>query len=77
MTEAHSAVQRKDEKDVKLFVALMSVLMIVVAALTVGSYSGYSPNPSSVAITGFVLLVTVLITAVWYRTKYPEYSRED
>jgi hypothetical protein len=70
-------VQRKSEKDVKLFVALVSILMIAVAAVTVGSYSGYRPDPSSVAITGFVLLLTVLITALWYREKYPGYSRAD
>lgn len=77
MTQTGSSVQRKGEKDVKLFVALMSVLMVAVAAVTVGSYSGYRPDPSSVAITGFVLLLMVLITAVWYRAKYPEYSRAD
>ncbi|PSN82548.1 hypothetical protein B9Q02_11565 [Candidatus Marsarchaeota G1 archaeon BE_D] len=68
---------RKSERDVKLFVTFMTILIIIVAALTVGSYHGYSPNPSSVAITGFLLLLTVLITAVWYKTKYPGYIRAD
>ncbi|PSN82288.1 hypothetical protein B9Q01_08485 [Candidatus Marsarchaeota G1 archaeon OSP_D] len=68
---------RKSERDVKLFVTFMTILIIIVAALTVGSYNGYSPNPSSVAITGFLLLLTVLITAVWYKTKYPGYIRAD
>ncbi len=77
MTQSSPSVQRKSEKDVKLFVALVSILMIAVAAVTVGSYSGYRPDPSSVAITGFVLLLTVLITALWYREKYPGYSRAD
>jgi protein-S-isoprenylcysteine O-methyltransferase Ste14 len=70
--EARSAI-RKEETWVKLFIALMSLLMIVVAVLTVGSYNGYHPNPASVSATGFILVVTVLLTAVWYKTKYPGY----
>ena len=68
--------KRKSEKGIKAFVAVMSILVIVVAALTVRSYNGYDPNPHYVALTGFVLIVDVLLTAVWYRTKYPGYSND-
>jgi len=67
---------RKKESDVKAFVAVMSVLLVIVAALAVGDYSRYAPNPNAVAATGFVLLFTLLFTAVWYREKYPDYARK-
>ncbi|MEM3265533.1 MAG: hypothetical protein QXH07_06220 [Thermoplasmata archaeon] len=66
--------ERKDERVIKAFVAIMSVLIIIVAAVTVGSYNGYDPDPSSVSITGFLLIITLVITAVWYRSKYTGYS---
>lgn len=69
-------VTRKSEKGVKAFILAMTVLLVVVAALTVGSYNGYDPSPSSVSATAFVLIVTLLLTAVWYRTKYPGYSND-
>lgn len=77
MSQSPSQQTRKSERDVKLFVTIMTILIVLASALTVGSYNGYSPNPSSVAITGFLLLLTVLITAVWYKTKYPGYVRMD
>ncbi len=77
MSQSTPQHTRKSEMDVKIFVASMTILIVIVAALTVGSYNGYSPNPSSVALTGFLLLLTVLITAVWYKTKYPGYIRAD
>ncbi|MEM0120692.1 MAG: hypothetical protein QW514_03400 [Thermoprotei archaeon] len=77
MSRTGSQNTRRSEWDVKLFVALMTFIIVLAAALTVGSYNGYNPNPSSVAITGFLLLFTVLITAVWYKTKYPNYARYD
>lgn len=69
-------VERKSEKGVKAFILAMTALLIIVAALTVGSYNGYDPNPASVSATAFVLIVTLLLTAVWYRTKYPGYSND-
>lgn len=69
-------VERKSEKGVKVFILAMTVILIIVAALTVGSYNGYDPSPSSVSATAFVLIVTLLLTAVWYRTKYPGYSND-
>ncbi|MCL5732353.1 MAG: hypothetical protein M1285_03045 [Candidatus Thermoplasmatota archaeon] len=68
--------QRKSERGIKSFAGLMSLLVVVVAALTVRGYNGYDPNPNSVAITGFVMIVALLLTAVWYRTKYPGYSND-
>ncbi len=68
--------ERKSEKGIKAFAAIMSILVVVVAALTVGTYSGYDPNPNSVAITGFVLIVAIILTAVWYRSLYPGYSND-
>lgn len=68
---------RKSEKGVKLFILVMSVLMVAVAIATSGSYTGYHPDPASVSATGFVLVVMVLLTAVWYRTKYPGYNRKE
>ncbi len=67
---------RKRETGIKAFVAGMSALVVIVAALTVRSYNGYDPNPHYVALTGFVLIVDVLLTAVWYRAKYPGYSND-
>ncbi|WP_449463102.1 hypothetical protein PQ610_02285 [Tardisphaera miroshnichenkoae] len=66
----------KSESDVKAFVVIMTILIIITAALTSGTYNGYHPNPNSVAITGFLAILTILITAVWYRTKYNNYSYE-
>ncbi len=39
-------------------------------------YKGYAPNPNDVAITGFVMLFTLLFTAVWYKQKYSTYSHK-
>lgn len=69
-------VERKNEKGVKAFIIGMTTLLVIVAALSVGSYNGYDPNPSSVSITAFVLIVMLLLTTVWYRTKYPGYSND-
>ncbi|MDP7975257.1 MAG: hypothetical protein ACP5UI_02390 [Thermoprotei archaeon] len=69
-------VALKDERDVKAFIVVMMVLTIVVAALTSGTYNGYHPNPNSVAITGFLAVVTIVMTAVWYREKYGDYYYE-
>ncbi|MCL4347051.1 MAG: hypothetical protein M1117_03955 [Candidatus Thermoplasmatota archaeon] len=63
--------ERKNETGVKSFIVVMSILMIAAAILTVGSYNGYHPNPASVSLTGFILIVMILLTTVWYRTKYP------
>ncbi|MEM0131956.1 MAG: hypothetical protein QXN74_07890 [Saccharolobus sp.] len=68
-------VERKNEADVKAFIIIMTILMIIAAAITNGSYNGYDPKPSSVAITEFILIVTIAITAIWYRSKYPGYVR--
>lgn len=68
-------VGRKNERDVKAFIIAITALMIVAAAITNGFYSGYDPKPSSVAITGFILVITLAITAIWYRSKYPGYVR--
>ena len=68
--------KRKSEKGVKAFILAMTSLLVIVAALAVGSYNGYAPSPSSVSITAFILIVMLLLTAVWYRTKYPGYSND-
>lgn len=67
--------ERKSEASVKLFIAIGLVLTVVVAALTVGYYNGYAPNPNSVAATGFVALAVILLSAVWYKTIYPNFTR--
>ena len=69
-------VERKSEKGVKAFIIATTTLLIIVAALAVGSYNGYDPNPTTVSATGFVLIVMLLITTIWYRTKYPGYSND-
>lgn len=69
-------VERKSEKGVKAFIIVATVLLIIVAAFSVGSYNGYDPSPSSVSATAFILIVMLLLTAVWYRTKYPGYSND-
>jgi membrane protein YdbS with pleckstrin-like domain len=69
-------VKRKGEKGVKAFILAMTALLVIVAAFAVGSYNEYDPNPTSVSITAFVLIVMLLLTAVWYRTKYPGYSND-
>ncbi|ARD85073.1 hypothetical protein [Ferroplasma acidiphilum] len=66
--------KKKDERGVKAFVITMVGIVIVTAALTSGTYNGYDPNAYSVAITGFFVIVTIVMTAVWYRTKYDNYS---
>jgi membrane protein YdbS with pleckstrin-like domain len=68
--------ERKSEKGVKAFIIAMTALLVIVAAFTVGSYNGYDPTPSSVSATAFVLIVMLLLTTVWYRTKYPGYSND-
>ena len=67
---------RQNEKGVKWFAAIMSIIVVLVAAATVGTYSGYAPNPNAVAATGFVMLVTLLFTAVWYKSKYSTYTHK-
>lgn len=54
----------------------MSLLLVLVAALAVGTYNGYDPNPNAVAATGFVLLFTLVFAAAWYKVKYQDYSRK-
>ncbi len=73
---AEVKIERKSETGIKSFAGFMSLLVIIVAALTVGGYNGYDPDPNSVAITGFVMIIALLLTAVWYRTKYPGYSND-
>lgn len=68
--------ERKNERGVKAFIIAMTSLLVIVAALTVGSYNGYDPTPSSVSATAFVLIVMLLLTTVWYRSKYPGYSND-
>lgn len=69
-------VERKSEKGVKAFIIGMTTLLVIVAALMVGSYNGYDPTPSSVSATAFVLILMLLLTTVWYRTKYPGYVND-
>ncbi len=69
--------QVKSEKGIKAFIISMTFVTILTAALTSGTYNGYDPNAYSVAITGFFVIVTVVMTAVWYRSKYSNYSYED
>lgn len=69
-------VERKSEKGVKAFIIATTVLLVIVAAFSVGSYNGYEPSPTSVSATAFILIVMLLLTAVWYRTKYPGYSND-
>ena len=64
----------RSEAGIKAFVIVMTGITILTAALTSGTYSGYDPNGNSVAITGFFVIVTIIMTAVWYRTKYNNYA---
>jgi membrane protein YdbS with pleckstrin-like domain len=64
----------KSEAGIKAFVIVMTVITIITAALTSGTYNGYDPNAYSVAITGFFVIVTIIMTGVWYRTKYNNYA---
>ena len=64
----------RSEAGIKAFVIVMTAITILTAALTSGTYSGYDPNGYSVAITGFFVIVTIIMTAVWYRTKYNNYA---
>ncbi|WP_297216029.1 hypothetical protein [Thermoplasma sp.] len=68
--------QMKKESGLKAFIISMVAIVIIAAALTSGTYNGYDPNPHSVALTGFFVIVTIIMTAVWYRTKYNDYSFE-
>jgi len=68
--------QMKKEGGLKAFIISMVAIVIISAALTTGTYNGYDPNPNSVALTGFFVIFTVVMTAVWYRTKYNNYSFE-
>lgn len=68
--------QMKKEGGLKAFIISMVAIVIITAALTSGTYNGYDPNPHSVAITGFFVIVTIVMTAVWYRSKYNNYSFE-
>ena len=74
--ENKGETKRQSEKGIKAVIITTTALLVIVAALYVGSYNGYDPSPSSVSATGFVLIVMVLITAVWYRSKYPGYSND-
>jgi protein-S-isoprenylcysteine O-methyltransferase Ste14 len=74
--ENKGETKRQSEKGIKAFIITTTALLVIVAALFVGSYNGYDPSPSSVSATGFVLIVMVLLTAVWYRSKYPGYSND-
>ncbi|PYB67677.1 hypothetical protein DMB44_07950 [Thermoplasma sp. Kam2015] len=69
--------QMKKESGLKAFIISMVAIVIISAALTSGTYNGYDPNPHSVALTGFFVIVTIIMTAVWYRTKYNDYSFES
>ncbi len=65
---------KKSERGIKAFVITMVGIVIITAALTSGTYNGYDPSSYSVGITGFFVIVTIIMTAVWYRTKYNNYS---
>ncbi|KJE48828.1 MULTISPECIES: hypothetical protein [Acidiplasma] len=66
----------KSESGIKAFIITMVGIVIITAALTSGTYNGYDPSSYSVAITGFFVIVTIVMTAIWYRTKYNNYSYE-
>ena len=66
--------KQKNETGIRVFIIIMTGIMILTAALTEGTYSGYDPDPNDVAITGFFAIVTILMTAVWYRSKYNNFS---
>ncbi|MGC8608442.1 MAG: hypothetical protein ACP5UV_01070 [Thermoplasmata archaeon] len=68
--------EMKKESGVKAFIISMVAIVIITAALTSGTYNGYDPSSYSVAITGFFVIVTIVMTAIWYRTKYNNYSYE-
>lgn len=66
--------KKKDERWIKAFILIMTLVMILAAALTERTYNGYDPNPNYVALTGFIAIVTILLTAAWYRTKYNDFA---
>lgn len=66
--------EKKDERGVKAFIITMVGIVIITAALTSGTYNGYDPSSYSVGITGFFVIVAIVMTTVWYRTKYNNYS---
>lgn len=66
--------KQKNETGIRVFIIIMTGIMILAAALTEGTYSGYDPDANDVAITGFLAIVTILMTAVWYRSKYNNFS---
>ncbi|SMD31623.1 hypothetical protein [Picrophilus oshimae] len=68
--------ERRSESGIKAFIIFMTGIIIITAALTSGTYNGYDPDGYSVAITGFFVIVTIVMTAVWYRSKYNNYSYE-
>jgi membrane protein YdbS with pleckstrin-like domain len=74
--ENKGEIKRQSERGIKAFIIVTTALLVIVAALSVGSYNGYDPSPNSVSATAFVLIVMLLLTAVWYRTKYPGYSND-
>ena len=74
--ENKGETKRKSERGIKAFIIVTTALLVIVAALSVGSYNGYDPSPNSFSATAFVLIVMLLLTAVWYRTKYPGYSND-
>jgi len=74
MSRENVEPEKKDERGVKAFVITMVGIVIITAALTSGTYNGYDPSSYSVAITGFFVIVTIVMTAAWYRTKYNNYS---
>ncbi|MCL4453282.1 MAG: hypothetical protein M1317_04175 [Candidatus Thermoplasmatota archaeon] len=64
----------RSEAGIKAFILVMTGITIITAALTSGTYNGYDPDAYSVAITGFFVIVTIIMTAVWYRSKYNNYA---
>ena len=66
--------KQKNENGIRVFIIIMTGIMILAAALTEGTHNGYDPDPNDVAITGFFAIVTILMTAVWYRSKYNNFS---
>jgi len=75
-TRENTEPKCKSEAGIKAFIITMVGIVIITAALTSGTYSGYDPDSYSVAITGFFVIVTIIMTAMWYRTKYNMYQYE-
>jgi heme/copper-type cytochrome/quinol oxidase subunit 4 len=73
-TRENKEPEKKSESGVKAFIIIMTGIVIITAALTSGTYTGYDPSSYSVAITGFFVIVTIVMTSLWYRTKYNNYA---